>query len=217
MRRSDLALYLVTDRDLALGRELEWVVEKAVRGGVSLVQLREKDCDTRKFVELARALKALLAGSGVPLLINDRVDVAMAADADGVHIGQSDMLYSDARRLLGPSKIIGLSVENMREVDEANAIEDLDYVAVSPVYLTPTKTDTAAAFGLDGLREAVRRSVHPACAIGGMNAGTIADVMRCGTDGVAVVSAIMSAPDPAEAAAGLRRIVDDNRLGILAL
>lgn len=206
MKAEDLRLYLVTDRPLSLGRDLEWIVTEAVRGGVTMVQLREKDCDTREFVELAARLKTALSPLGVPLIINDRIDVALAMDADGVHIGQSDMPYDIARKLLGPDKIIGLSVENMDDIREANAL-DVDYVGISPVYSTSTKTDTAAPFGLDGLREAVKLSVHPTVAIGGMNARTAADVMDCGTDGIAVVSAIVSADSPYDASMNLKSIV----------
>jgi len=204
--RKLLKLYLVTDRPLALGRDLEWVVSEAVKGGVTLVQLREKDIDTREFVELARRLKALLAPSGVPLLINDRVDVALAADADGVHIGQSDMAYEDARRLLGPDKIIGLSVESVQDALAADAT-DVDYIAASPVYLTSTKTDTAAALGLEGVSEISGLSRLPLVGIGGMNLRTAADVIRAGADGIAVVSGIMSAPDPRKAAEELLKTV----------
>lgn len=210
MRREDLSLYLVTDRGLSLGRDLEWIVSEAVKGGVTLVQLREKDIDTREFIGLALRLKATLSPLGVPLIINDRVDVALAADADGVHIGQSDMPYAMARRILGADKIIGLSVENMEELGQANGL-DVDYVAVSPVYSTATKTDTAPPFGLDGLAEAVRRSVHPTVAIGGMNRQTAAGVMACGADGIAVVSAISSAASPREAAEELSMITGIKR------
>ncbi len=189
----DPKLYLVTDRPLCLGRELEWVVEEAVKGGVTLVQLREKDTDTRQFIELAIRLKKTLAAYHVPLLINDRIDVALAADADGVHIGQSDMPYEMARRLLGNEKIIGISLEN--DADAANAL-DVDYVAVSPVYLTNTKTDTSAALGLDGVRRISALSNHPVVGIGGMNQSTVKDVIASGADGVAVVSAICSAESP---------------------
>lgn len=207
---SALRLYLVTDRALSLGRSLEEVVEEAVAGGVTMVQLREKDAPTGEFVELARRLKGILAPAGVPLIINDRVDVALAVDADGLHIGQSDMAYEDARRLLGPDKIIGLSVENFEDVESANAL-DVDYVGISPVYGTPTKSDTAEPFGLEGLRRAVELSAHPTVAIGGMNLSTVGDVMAAGVDGVAVVSAICSAPSPRHAAAELRTITDNNR------
>lgn len=204
MKPEQLRLYLVTDRPLSLGRDLDWIVAEAVRGGTTMVQLREKESDTRDFVALGLKLKELLAPMGVPLLINDRIDVALAVDADGVHIGQSDMPYATARRLLGPDRIIGLSVETMDEVAEANAL-DVDYVAVSPVYGTPTKTDTAEPFGLEGLRKAAALSRHPVVAIGGMNERTAADVFAAGADGIAVVSAICSAPDPCAAA---RRLVE---------
>lgn len=203
-----LKLYLVTDRGLCPeGRSLVQTVKEAVEGGVTMVQLREKDIDTRTFIEEALELKALLGPLGVPLIINDRVDVALASDADGVHIGQSDMPYSIARRLLGPDRIIGLSVENMDQVAQANAL-GVDYIGVSPVFATPTKTDTARPFGLEGLREAVNLSHHPTVAIGGMNALTAADVMAAGTDGIAVVSAIIAAPDPRAAAEELKNIVN---------
>lgn len=204
-----LKLYLVTDRDLSLGRSLEEVVSEAVAGGVTMVQLREKDAATGEFIELAGRLMKILTPLGIPLIINDRVDVALAVDADGVHIGQSDMPYECARRLLGPDKIIGLSVENMDDLIKANSL-DVDYVGISPVYGTPTKTDTAEPFGLEGLRKAVNISKHPTVAIGGMNIGTIADVMAAGTDGVAVVSAICSAENIREAAAQLKTVIESN-------
>ena len=204
-----LKLYLVTDRDLSLGRSLEDVVSEAVKGGVTIVQLREKEASTGEFVALAHRLMSILKPLGIPLIINDRVDVALAVDADGVHIGQSDMAYADARRLLGPDKIIGLSVESLEDLEAANAL-DVDYVGISPVYGTPTKTDTAEPFGLEGLRRAVEMSVHPTVAIGGMNARTIGEVMEAGADGVAVVSAICSAEDISKAASELKTIVEAN-------
>ena len=204
-----LKLYLVTDRELSLGRSLEEVVSEAVKGGVTVVQLREKDASTGEFIELARRLMKLLKPLDIPLIINDRVDVALAVDADGVHIGQSDMSYEDARRLLGPDKIIGLSVESFEDIEAANAL-DVDYIGISPVYGTPTKTDTAEPFGLEGLRKAVQMSAHPTVAIGGMNASTIAEVMAAGTDGVAVVSAICSAENIRKATSDLRAIVEAN-------
>ena len=207
--KNALKLYLVTDRPLSLGRPLEEIVEGAVEGGVTIVQLREKEAPTGEFVALAKRLKAVLAPLGISLIINDRVDVALASDADGVHIGQSDMPYEDARRLLGSDKIIGLSVENFEDLERANAL-DVDYVGISPVYGTPTKSDTAEPFGLEGLRRAVAMSVHPTVAIGGMNSSTIAEVMQAGTDGVAVVSAICSAPSPRKAAEELKEIVMQN-------
>lgn len=207
MKRSQLRLYLVTDRGLAGDRDIEDIVRRSVEGGATMVQLREKSIDTREFIELALRLKALLKPYGVPLIINDRVDVALAADADGVHIGQSDMPYAMARRLLGPDRIIGLSVENFDQIAEANAL-DVDYIGISPVFATPTKTDTAAPFGLEGLRKAVELSVHPTVAIGGMNASTAAEVISTGTDGIAVVSAIVCADDPCAASRRLLETMD---------
>ena len=139
--------------------------------------------------------------------LRSRDKLADGVDADGVHIGQSDMTYEDARRLLGPDKIIGLSVESFEDIEAANAL-DVDYIGISPVYGTPTKTDTAEPFGLEGLRKAVEMSVHPTVAIGGMNASTIGEVMAAGTDGVAVVSAICSAENIPKATSELRMIVD---------
>ena len=205
----DLSLYLVTDRDLSQGRSLDEVVSEAVKGGVTIVQLREKDASTGEFIDLARRLMNHLKPLGIPLIINDRVDVALAVDADGVHIGQSDMAYEDARRLLGPDKIIGLSVECFEDIEKANLL-DVDYIGISPVYGTPTKTDTAEPFGLEGLRKAVEMSAHPTVAIGGMNASTIGEVMSAGVDGVAVVSAICSAENIRMATSQLKDIVQTN-------
>ena len=200
----DYSLYLVTDRTLSLGRSTVEVVRAAIRGGVSCVQLREKGCSTREFMDEARLLKALLAGTGVPLFINDRLDVALAVGADGVHLGQNDLAIADARRLVGNRMIIGISAESVADAVRAEA-EGADYIGASPVFTTPTKTDTAPPLGLDGLR-AIRRAVQlPLVAIGGINADNAAAVLRAGADGLAVVSAIVSAPCPRTAAAGLRQ------------
>ena len=200
----DYSLYLVTDRTLSLGRSTVEVVRAAIRGGVSCVQLREKGCSTREFMDEARLLKALLAGTGVPLFINDRLDVALAVGADGVHLGQNDLPIADARRLVGNRMIIGISAESVADAIRAEA-EGADYIGASPVFTTPTKTDTAPPLGLDGLR-AIRRAVRlPLVAIGGIDANNAAQVLRAGADGLAVVSAIVSAPCPRTAAAALRQ------------
>lgn len=209
MKRTDLQLYLVTDRALCLGRSLEEVVSEAVAGGVTMVQLREKGASTNEFVALASRLMKVCRAAQVPLIINDRIDVALAVGADGVHIGQSDMPYEAARRLVGPDKIVGLSVENFEQLAEANKL-DVDYVGISPVYGTPTKTDTATPFGLEGLRRAVAMSAHPTVAIGGMNSATIPEVVAAGVDGVAVVSAICSARSPRAASHELNEIIESN-------
>lgn len=210
MERKQLALYLVTDRGYLKGRDLKDVVAQAAAGGVTMVQLREKDCSTRDFISLGLQLKALLGPLGIPLIINDRVDVALAIDADGVHIGQSDMPYEMARRILGRDKIIGLSVENLEEVRQTETL-DVDYIGISPVYGTPTKTDTAPPFGLDGLRQALELTSHPSVAIGGMNHVTAADVILTGVDGIAVVSAIVGADDPEKASRELLEIIESCR------
>ncbi len=212
MRESfDLSLYLVTDSSLTRGRALEDIVAQAAAGGVTIVQLREKELPTGEFIAQARRLKSILAPYNIPLIINDRVDVALAIDAEGVHIGQSDISYEDARALLGSNKIIGLSVESHDEVLLANAL-DVDYIGISPLHATPTKTDTSTPFGIDGCRAAVDASHHPSVAIGGINITNIVQTMSCGVDGVAVVSAIISADDPQKASSNLRQAVEESRI-----
>lgn len=206
----DLGLYLVTDRELCHGRPVVQIVEAALRGGVSCVQLREKSIPIGAFLEVARSIKAILAPRGVPLIINDRVDVALAAGADGVHLGQNDMSYPDARRVLGPGAIIGLSIESMEQALEAEEW-DVDYLGVSPVFATPTKPEAKTAWGLDGLRRLRRCSGHVLMAIGGINPTNAAQVLEAGADGLAVVSAICSAPDPEAASRRLREAVDRHR------
>ena len=196
-----MRLYLVTDSALAAPRALIDVVAAAVRGGVTAVQLREKDCCTREFVELARALKAAVT---VPLIVNDRVDVALAADADGVHVGQSDMDCRDVRRILGSSAIVGLSVE---KPEQAAADLPVDYFGVGPIFATPTKSDAASAWGLEPLAALRARTRRQLIAIGGIHAGNAHQVMEAGADGIAVVSAICTAPDPEAAARELCRAI----------
>ena len=200
----DYSLYLVTDRRLSLGRSTVEVVAAAVSGGVTCVQLREKHCSTREFLEEARRVRELLVGTGVPLIINDRLDVALAVAADGVHLGQNDTHISDARRLVGERLVIGISAESVADAIRAEA-EGADYIGVSPVFTTPTKMDTAPPLGLEGLRE-IRRAVSlPLVAIGSIRHDNAAEVLRAGADGLAVVSAIVSAPCPRTAAAALRQ------------
>ncbi|HEY8579662.1 MAG TPA: thiamine phosphate synthase [Beijerinckiaceae bacterium] len=193
-------LCLVTDRALAGGRPLVDVVAAAVAGGVTMVQLREKTATTRAFLEEARALKALLAPLGVPLVVNDRVDIALAVDADGVHVGQTDMPVEQVRALIGPGKLIGLSITNaeqMRREDSSRA----DYVGVGPLYLQQTKADASTPLGVDGFRALRALTTRPVMAIGGLKADNSAPVLAAGADGLAVVSGIVSAEDPRAAAA----------------
>ena len=202
----DLSLYLVTDRSLSLGRDMEWIVMEAIKGGVTMVQLREKDCSTREFIELAIRLKQRIEPYNVPLIINDRLDVVLAADADGLHLGQSDMPYQIARQLLGTKKIIGLSVENIEQVREANAL-DVDYIGISPVFSTLTKTNTVQPFGLEGIRTVMALTKHRAVGIGGINVTNADAIIKAGAHGIAVVSAICSANQPCEAAFELKNSI----------
>lgn len=201
-----LDLYLVTDRDLSLGRSLDQVVEAAIKGGTTVVQLREKDMDTRDFIEEARRIREITSTYSVPLLINDRVDVALAVGADGVHLGQQDMPHELARKILGEQAIIGWSVETIEQAEEANAF-DVDYIAASPVFRTPTKEELQQELGLEGVRKIAALSRHPVVGIGSIKAHNAADIIKAGADGVAVVSGICSAEDPQEASRELIQIV----------
>jgi thiamine-phosphate pyrophosphorylase len=200
-------IYLVTDRGLCRNRPLEEVVLQAVQGGVACIQLREKDITTRLFVEEARAIKKILEPYRIPLIINDRIDVALACGAEGVHIGQEDMPYMIARKLMGPAAIIGLSVEKWKDVEDGQKL-DVDYIGVSPIFLTPTKTDTKGAWGLSGLTKIKAFSRHPLVAIGGINESNAREIVDAGADCIAVVSAICAAPDPAAATRNLKSIID---------
>ena len=203
----DWRLYLVTERSLARGRSIAWLVEAAVRGGVTAVQLREKSCPTSDFVQLGRELKKLLASHQVPLIVNDRVDLALEIGADGVHIGQHDMDSGRARRLLGPDAIIGLSIETVEQARAAVSL-DVDYLGVGPVFATATKMDAAPPLGLAALARVRAISRHRVVAIGGIGLENARQAIRSGADGVAVVSAICAAGDPERAARDLRQSID---------
>jgi thiamine-phosphate pyrophosphorylase len=200
------SLYLVTDSSLSRGRSTREIVSSALKGGVSCVQLREKDLGIRDFIRKAKALNSLLRPAGIPLIINDRVDVALAAEAAGVHLGQSDMKIEDARRLLGDSCIIGISAECLEDALRAEK-QGADYIGISPVFATVTKTDTASPLGLAGIKKIRSQVSLPLVAIGGINRENCAQVITSGADGIAVVSAIVSAPSPEHAASELRNAV----------
>jgi thiamine-phosphate pyrophosphorylase len=205
-RRFDPTLYLVTDPELARGRRLCDVVAAALRGGVTLVQLRDKRAEGRVLLETARALKAVLDPHGVPLIVNDRADVAHAAGA-GCHIGQSDLPAAAARAILGPDAILGVSLdapEQARAVDPAL----VDYLAYGPFAATATKADAGRAIRTEGLAAARALTGLPLIAIGGIDAGNAAAAVRAGADGIAVVSAIMAAADPEQASRELRAAID---------
>jgi thiamine-phosphate pyrophosphorylase len=208
----DLRLYALVDPAVAGGRTPPDLA-RLIAGSVTLVQLRDKHGGTRAMVEEARALREVLEPAGVPLLINDRVDVALAAEADGVHVGQDDMSVPDARLLLGRTAIIGLSLSSVAHA-QAAPLELLDYVGIGAVFATGSKDDANAPIGVAGLRDIVK-AVHarkpgfPICAISGINAGNAGETIAAGADGVAVISALSLAPDPAQAAQDLRAVVDE--------
>ena len=194
----DLALYLVLDPVQCGGhaRALD-VTRAALDGGVTIVQLRAPEWHKRAWLNLALDLLPLTRRYGVPLIINDHLDVALAAGADGVHIGQNDLPPDVVRKLLGAHALIGLSVSDALQVDHANALGAMiDYVGVGPVFDTPTKPDASAACGIDGLAVLCARALHPTVAIGGIQLHNAADVKRAGPGGIAVVSAICTAADP---------------------
>ena len=210
--KADLRLYALLDPAVAGGHTLPDLARR-IAGHATLVQLRDKHGSTRAMIGEARALHDVLAPAGIPLLINDRVDVALAMGAEGVHLGQDDMPAANARRLLGPAAIIGLSIKTIEQA-EAAPLDKLDYVAIGGVYATTSKDNTAAPIGIEGLRTRVatvraRAANYPICAIAGIDKSNAGEVIAAGADGVAVISALSLAPDPSEAARVLRAVADD--------
>lgn len=194
-------MYLVTDRQATGGRPQLDCVEAALRGGVSAVQLREKNLPAAALVELAGALRELTARHGAALLINDRVDVAMAVDADGVHMPASSFAIGDARRLLGADKLVAVSTHDPAEVAEA-AAQGADFAVFGPVYDTPSKRPYGEPLGLESLARAALAAI-PVIAIGGITSDRVAEVRSAGAAGAAAIRALLSAPDPEAAARGL--------------
>lgn len=186
----DYSLYLLTDRSILKNIDLLTAVEEALQGGVSLVQLREKDISSREFYQLASELKQLLHSYQVPLIINDRLDIALAVDADGLHIGQDDLPIDIARRLLGPDKILGYSVSSIEEARYGQS-QGANYLGAGSVYPTGSKTDAGTPIGVKKLKE-IKASVSiPVVGIGGIGAENIAEVRKTGVDGTAMISAIL--------------------------
>lgn len=202
--RSQLRLYLVTDPQLCSRLGLVETVRRAVAGGVTMVQLRDKNATTAERVAMARALKQALAGSAVPIVVNDDVTAAREADVDGAHIGQGDISVAEARGFLGPDKMLGLSCETARAV----AVADpglIDYLGLGPVFATATKSDHKTPIGFAGLAQMIKVSALPAVAIGGLKAEHAAEIRASGADGMAVVSAICGTADPESAARAFSR------------
>jgi thiamine-phosphate pyrophosphorylase len=213
---ADLSLYLVADVEFAAGRDLAYLAGEAVLGGVTIVQLRAKGSGTREFLELASRMAAALKRRSVPFIINDRIDIALACGADGVHLGQDDMPPDKARQLIGRSKIIGVSVNTLKEAREAERL-GADYIGLGPIYATTTKDTGLLVLGPEGIRRMRPKIGIPIIAIGGINAGNAADVMKAGAAGIAVVSAILGAPDARKAASILKKRVRPCREGGFAI
>jgi thiamine-phosphate pyrophosphorylase len=206
----DLSLYLVTDRPLSRGRPLEDIVRAAIAGGVTTIQLREKEASSAEFHELGLTVRELTRAAGVTFIVNDRIDIALACDADGVHVGQDDLPAVTARRLIGPDRILGVTAADREQARQAVA-DGADYIGCNAVWATPTKTDTGTPLGTAGLRNLVAGTTVPVVAIGGIKTGNAVEVLATGVAGIAVVSAICSADDPESAARELRSIIDTHR------
>lgn len=196
-------LYLVTHRNDMSATDLLKITLEAIEGGVDIVQLREKNASFEEMCTLAMLLKSHLDPLNIPLIINDRVDVAHEIGAQGVHLGQTDLNVDEARMLLGDKAIIGLSIENLEQLRDAQEL-NIDYIAASPVFATQTKNDCSPAWGLDGLKKVCSYSRHPVIAIGGINESNTEAIMDCGAAGIAVISNIFNAPAPREAALTLK-------------
>ncbi|AFL85673.1 thiamine-phosphate diphosphorylase [Belliella baltica DSM 15883] len=196
-------LYLVTDQLACLGRDFFWVVEEALKGGAEIVQLREKELSEPDFIRKAERLKIICDQYQVPLIINDNAQVAKHVGAYGLHVGQSDLAITDAKQVLGKDYPIGLSIEQLEDIQSSES-EMAWYYGVSPIYSTPTKIDTRREWGLNGLRELQKISRKKLVAIGNIKIQNAADVIEAGADCLAVVSGICSADYPAKAAEAFR-------------
>lgn len=198
----DYSLYLVTDRILVGPKDFLLSIRKSLEGGVTLLQLREKEANSREFYEIGVKVKELAAEFRVPLIINDRVDLALALDADGVHVGQQDLPLEIVRNMIGPHKILGYSVANLEEALQGERM-GADYLGAGPVFPTGSKKDASAAIGLTTLKEIKAGISLPVVGIGGIGAANLREVKEAGIDGVSVISAILSQEDPYAAAKGL--------------
>jgi thiamine-phosphate pyrophosphorylase len=200
----DYSLYLVTDRDLMSTSTLEQAVEQAIIGGSTVVQLREKTASSLDFYQTALAVKKITDTYHVPLIINDRIDIAMAVDAAGVHVGQSDIPAAAARCIVGCNKILGVSVSSLEDAEKAQQ-DGADYLGVGAMYQTGTKTD-ALLVTIDRLKEITSAIDLPVVVIGGINQQTVPDFTGTGVEGIAVVSALISANDISNAARELKKL-----------
>ncbi len=202
----NLDVYVIVDLSFARGRSLEEVISAVIQGGASIIQLREKRATTRQMIEMGRITKALCSKVGIPFIMNDRVDVALAIDADGVHLGPDDMPVKNARQLMGPNRIIGASAGTVAEA-LATKEEGADYLGVGAIYATASKADAGAPIGPAALGAIKKASMMPVVGIGGITETNAAAVIAAGADGVAVISAVVGAPDIAATVRSLRDVV----------
>lgn len=209
----DLSVYLVLDPDLCGTTGMVETTRLAVQGGATIVQLRDKRADTASMIATGKALKAVLAGTGVPLIVNDDIEAAIAIGAEGVHVGQSDMAVAEVRRRIGPDMILGLSIGTV-ELAEALDASVVDYVGVGPVFPTSTKPGHPPAIGYQGLKEVTDASSVPVVAIGGLKVQHVGETLETGVDGLAIVSAVCGQPDPRQAAADLVSAVAGAKVGM---
>ena len=211
MLNFDPSLYLVTHRQNMSLEKFKDIIVKALKGGVTTLQLREKEISFDEFVSIGREVKELLSSYDVPLIINDNPEVAKAINADGIHVGQSDLSIEHVRNIVGEKAIVGLSVETMEQALLSKSLP-VDYISISPIFATPTKTNTKEPWGLEKTRDLRNKFSKTLVAIGGICEDNIKEVMQTGIDGVCVVSAIFSAENPREAAIKLKQIIDHEKI-----
>ena len=196
-------LYVITDQEVAGGLSHEEIARQAIAGGADVIQLRDKASGPLELLRIGRGIRKITRRTGIPFIVNDRLDVALACGADGVHLGQDDMSGGVARQIAPPRFIIGISVGTLEEAIQAE-LEGADYIAVSPVFPTASKSDAGPGHGLDLLKEIRQNITIPVVAIGGINSGNVNEVIEAGADGVAVISAVVRDPDIKAAARDLK-------------
>lgn len=208
LKKIDWRLCLVADAESAGERNILALIQEAVRGGATMIQLRAKTLSLREFLRISLEASKLFKRENIPLIINDRIDIALACQATGVHLGQEDFPLSFARKILGKKKLIGISVNTEEEALEAEK-KGADYLGVGPIFPTPSKKDLKQLLGLDGLRRIREKIKIPILAIGGINAKNAREVIKAGADGIAVISAIMGAEDIRRATRELREAIGE--------
>lgn len=203
----DFSLYLITDRKIAVNKSLVDIVKQAILAGATIIQLRDKQVSIREMIKLGRILRYITKKTNTPFIVNDRLDVALALNADGVHLGQDDMPVYMARKILGVNKIIGASARTMKEAKQAEK-QGASYLGVGDIFGTGSKKDAGKPIGLGQLSKIVGSVSIPCVGIGGVNTDNAASVVKAGASGIAVISAIVGAPDPRKATRKLRLAIE---------